>query len=189
MASSRRYALSASAIDPDDWRREMAWVPQNPYLFADTIAANIRLARPEASHDEISEAARRALADSFIADLPGGDQEPVGEDGVRLSGGQARRIALARAFVSDASNLILDEPTADLDPRLQIQTSSRGDGESPPADRMAVVNTTASRPRGRHRSDAVVLDLGRGLRPELHEDLISRCGLYRQLIASWGGRR
>jgi ATP-binding cassette subfamily C protein CydD len=101
---------------PRAWREQIAWVPQLPYLFNDTIANNIRLARPEASLDEVVRAARLAHADEFIRALPNGYDTLIGERGARLSGGQAQRVALARAFLKDAPILILDEPTAHLDP-------------------------------------------------------------------------
>ncbi len=104
------------AWTPRAWREQIAWVPQLPYLFNDTIANNIRLARPEASLDEVIRAARLAHADEFIRALPNGYDTLIGERGARLSGGQAQRVALARAFLKDAPILILDEPTAHLDP-------------------------------------------------------------------------
>ncbi len=103
----------------DAWRRHIAWVPQQPVLFAGSVAENIRLGRPDASPDEVRAAAALAHADGFIAALPQGYSTPLGERGARLSGGQAQRIALARAFLVDAPLVILDEPTAHLDPALQ----------------------------------------------------------------------
>jgi len=175
--------VPATAIDPDEWRRRMAWVPQNPYLFADTVDANIRLSRQRASCEDISLAARRALADSFIADLPGGFDELVGEHGARLSGGQARRIALARALVGDPSMVVLDEPTADLDPRLQVKLDEVMQDFL--ADRTAVI--IAHRiPTAINADRVVVLDRGRVIDEGAHVDLVKRCGLYRRLVASWG---
>ena len=103
-------------LSNEQWRSNLAWVPQNPYLFNDTILANIRLAKPDAGDEAILEAARLAHADEFIQALPLGYQTLVGERGVRLSSGQAQRIALARAFLKDAPLLILDEATSHLDP-------------------------------------------------------------------------
>ena len=101
------------------WREQVAWVPQNPYLFHGTVAENIRLARPEASLDEVAWAARQAHAQAFIEALPQGYDTVIGERGARLSGGEAQRIALARAFLKDAPLLILDEATANLDPEIE----------------------------------------------------------------------
>ena len=107
-------------IHPSHWLKDLAWVPQDPYLFNDTIAENIRLAKPGASDAEIQHAARLAHADDFINQLPGGYTTVIGERGVRLSAGQAHRVALARAFVKDAPLLILDEPTSNLDPNTDV---------------------------------------------------------------------
>lgn len=108
--------IRLSEIPPQQWRDELAWVPQNPYLFNDSIAANIKLARPDASEADIQNAARLAHADDFISRLPDGYSTLIGERGARLSAGEAQRIALARAFLKDAPLLILDEPTSHLDP-------------------------------------------------------------------------
>ncbi|MBD3871688.1 MAG: thiol reductant ABC exporter subunit CydD [Acidobacteria bacterium] len=176
--------VPAQAIDPDDWRRAMAWVPQNPYLFADTVAANIRLARPESDEREVTAAARHALADDFIAELPAGYDTSIGERGALLSGGQARRIALARAFLADAPLLILDEPTADLDPRLEaeldlvLEDLLAGRSTLIIAHRIPTV-IAADR--------VVVLDDGRVVDVAPHEVLLERCELYRRLAHSYGG--
>ncbi len=89
---------------------------QSPYLFNATVADNLRLARPDASDADLIAAATAAGAHGFITELPDGYQTLCGERGLRLSGGQAQRIALARAFLRDAPLLILDEPTSQLDP-------------------------------------------------------------------------
>jgi len=100
------------------WQRYLAWVPQNPYLFNGTILANIQLAKPDANESSIHTAACLAHADEFINELPLGYDTLIGERGMRLSTGQAQRIALARAFLKDAPLLILDEATSHLDPEM-----------------------------------------------------------------------
>jgi ABC-type multidrug transport system fused ATPase/permease subunit len=97
------------------WRRQVAWVPQLPYLFHGTVVDNLRLARPAASMEEVVAAARAAHADGFIRALPQGYYTALGERGARLSGGQQQRLAMARAFLKDAPVLVLDEATAHLD--------------------------------------------------------------------------
>lgn len=99
----------------DDWRRRIGWVPQRPYLFDRTVADNIRLGDPGATHEEVERAARAAAADGFIRELPDGYATRLGARGTGLSAGQRQRVALARAFLRDAPLVLLDEPTAGLD--------------------------------------------------------------------------
>jgi thiol reductant ABC exporter CydD subunit len=106
-------------VDPDVWRRQVAWVPQRPHLFAGSVADNIRLGAPDADDAAVRRAARLANAD-FIDALPAGLQTRLGDDGAGLSAGQRQRIALARAFVRDAPLLLLDEPTSALDGESEV---------------------------------------------------------------------
>jgi len=103
-------------LDPVAWRRMTALVPQHPTLFRGTIGENIRLGKSTATDAEIQHAAALAGADEFVSRLPQRYDTVVGDSGRQLSTGQRRRLALARAFVRDAPLILLDEPTADLDP-------------------------------------------------------------------------
>ena len=107
--------VDLASCDPAAWRRQLAWVPQRPTLFRGTVADNIRLGNPGASAGRVEEAALLAGAAAFVHDLPDGFETVVGDGGRALSAGQLQRLALARAFLRDASLVILDEPTANLD--------------------------------------------------------------------------
>jgi ABC-type multidrug transport system fused ATPase/permease subunit len=109
-------ATDLALCDAAAWREQVAWVPQRPTLVRGTIADNIRLSRPDASVEEIRRAAELAGADAFVRALPQDYETLVGEGARTLSPGERRRLALAKAFLRDASLVILDEPTADLDP-------------------------------------------------------------------------
>ncbi len=110
-----------SELVPQALSRLTAWIGQRPVLFAGTIRENIRFARPEATDEEVTEAARNASVSAFAAHLPLGLETAVGEGGYGLSGGQAQRVAIARAFLKNAPLLLLDEPTAHLDPATEAE--------------------------------------------------------------------
>jgi ATP-binding cassette subfamily C protein CydCD len=171
-----------SEISPKDWHSRLAWVPQNPYLFQGTLADNLRLARPGASQEALEQAARLANLDEFIQALPDGYETWIGERGIGLSGGQARRLALARAFLKDAPFLILDEATASLDPEQEglIQQGM----QRLLADRMVLM--IAHRLNTVRQADWIlVIDEGRIVEAGSHEDLLHQSGLYRQLTDFW----
>jgi thiol reductant ABC exporter CydD subunit len=170
-----------AAILPEEWRARLAYVPQSPYLFNDTLAANLRLAKPEAGDEELARACQRADLHEFILSLPEGYATPIGERGARLSGGQAQRLALARAFLRDAPFLILDESTSSLDPAQEARLSQavrelmRGRTTLVIAHRLATVA----------RADQIlVLASGRLAETGAHADLLQRHGPYARLLSA-----
>jgi ATP-binding cassette subfamily C protein CydD len=172
------------ALDITAWRSQIAWVPQNPYLFNASVEENIRLANPDASDEEVIHAARQAFAHEFIRTLPQTYDTLIGERGSRLSGGQAQRIALARAFLKNAPFLILDEATANLDPEIEAQLRAAMDHLL--QDRTALI--IAHRLGVVQDADTIlVLAGGRVIEAGSHTTLLEDGGLYSRLIAAYGG--
>jgi len=162
-------------------RDQIALVTQEPFLFDDTIRANIAYARPDASQADIEAAATAAAAHDFIAGLPGGYDSLVGEAGARLSGGQRQRIAIARAFLKDAPILLLDEATSALDTESEAQVQAA-------LARLMAGRTTIliahrlSTVRGADR--IYVVDKGRIVETGDHAGLVAQRGLYARLAQS-----
>lgn len=102
-------------LEPDSWRAGLAWVSQNPYFTSGTVRENLTLGRPDADENEINRALEAAVADQFIDSLPLGLDTTLGDRGAGLSGGELKRLALARAYLCHATLVVLDEPTAGLD--------------------------------------------------------------------------
>lgn len=180
----RVNGMRLADVPAAEWRKQVAWVPQTPYLFNLSAAENIRLARPQATPDDMIHAAQQAHAHEFIAALPQGYDTLIGERGARLSGGQAQRIALARAFLRDAPLLILDEATSNLDP--ETEDLIRGATERLMQGRMTLV--IAHRLSTVYRADhIVVLDGGRVVEAGTHAALFAQNGVYRRLASACGG--
>lgn len=176
--------LSLGQIDVRAWRQAAAWVPQFPYLFNASIEENIRLTVPGSSQADVIKAARLANADAFIRSFPEGYQTLVGERGARLSGGQAQRIALARAFLKDSPFVVLDEPGANLDPESASLLRDALDRILAGRTALIIAHRLSTIQQADH---VVLLDQGRVVQAGAHADLKMHEGLYRQLMVAAGG--
>ena len=166
-------------LDLDAWRRRLAWVPQNPRLFAGSIRDNIRLGQQDAGDAAVRTAARQAFAAEFIEALPGGYDTPVGERGAGLSGGQIQRIALARAFLRDARLVVLDEATASLDPASEAAVQQAVDALSVGRSMLVIAHRLST---VREADRILVIDGGRIVEQGSHAELTARDGPYRRMV-------
>ena len=162
-------------------RAQIAIVLQDTLLFSTTVRENIAYGRPDATEEEIIDAARRAQADDFIRELPNGYASPVGERGGHLSVGQRQRIGIARAFLKNAPILLLDEPTSALDPTTEsaimdtIKELMRGRTTLIATHRLATIHGV---------DQIVVLEHGRIVEKGPGPELIARGGVYAKLYSS-----
>ena len=149
---------------------------QDTYLFNDTLEANVRLARPDATRSRVERAIERAALGDFVRHLPEGLATRVGERGVQLSGGQRQRIAIARAFLKDAPILVLDEATSHLDTISEQRMRAALDELM--ADRTTIV--VAHRLSTiRHADLILVMEAGRVVEAGTHAELLARAGFTR----------
>ena len=172
----------------DSLIRNFSFVFQTVYLFEDTIENNIKFGKPDASHEEVVAAAKKAACHDFILSLPEGYQTKIGEGGASLSGGERQRISIARAIIKDAPIIILDEATANVDPENEealmqaIQALTRDKTIIMIAHRLKTVE---------HVDQIIVLNQGRIVEQGKHQELLAKRGLYSRFIqerrsaASW----
>jgi ABC-type multidrug transport system fused ATPase/permease subunit len=170
------------SVDVESLRSEIAFVADDSFLFTASVAENIAYAHPEATQEQIEEAARRAQADVFIRDLPDGYDTRVGERGLTLSGGQRQRVAIARALLADPRILILDDATSSVDARTEraikrgLREVMEGRTTFIIAHRLSTISLA---------DEIVVIDAGRVVDRGTHEELMKRCSFYSE-IAEFG---
>ena len=163
----------------DSLLKNMSMVFQNVYLFHDTIENNIKFGCPDATHEQVVEAAKKACCHNFIEALPEGYQTRVGEGGATLSGGERQRISIARAILKDAPIIVLDEATASVDPENEqellkaVRELTRDKTILMIAHRLSTV---------RDADQIIVLDKGRIVQHGTHTELIKQEGLYRRFV-------
>jgi len=163
------------AIPLEEWHKQISWVPQHPYLFNATLRENILLARPNASAAEMQAALHKTGLTAFVSALPQGLDIMIGEQGARLSGGEAQRVALARAFLKNAPLLVLDEPTSHTDPELEavlrssIQELMKGRTSVIIAHRLETI---------RSADQIIVISQGKIAQCGTHDELLAAGGFY-----------
>ncbi len=167
----------------EDWRERLALVPQRPHLFYGNVLENVWMARPDASRSEAEKAAELSGCGEFVRRLPEGYETQIGERGLRLSGGEAQRLAIARAFLKDAPLLVMDEPTSSLDPeseeliRVALERLSEGRTVIVVAHRLNTIYTA---------DRIAVLEDGRLVEQGTHAGLRNREGPYSRLVGAYG---
>lgn len=159
--------------------RQISMVFQNVYLFQDTIENNIKFAKPDATHEEVVEAAKKACCHDFIMSLPEQYQTVIGEGGASLSGGERQRISIARAIIKNAPIIIFDEATANVDPenedklQLAMEELTRNKTVIMIAHRLKTI---------KNANQILVLANGKIMQKGTHEELIQIDGIYKKFI-------
>jgi ATP-binding cassette subfamily C protein CydD len=162
-------------------RRLVTWVPQRPHLFDGTVLENLLIAKDDASAEEVAAALRQANADRFVEALPDGVHTKVGEAGARLSGGEAQRLALARAFLRDAPLVVLDEPTAHLDPESERHVADAIARLRRDRTVLAIAHRLAT---AIEADRVLVLAQGRIVEEGSHRELVAAGGVYARQVAA-----
>lgn len=163
----------------DSLMENFAFVFQRVYLFEDTIANNIRFGRPEASMEEVVDAAKKAACHDFIMGLPDGYDTVIGEGGATISGGEKQRISIARAIMKDAPIIILDEATANVDPESEKELTEAIENLTKQKTIIMIAHRLKT---VRNADQIVVVDKGRIVQKGNHEQLVNQEGIYKNFI-------
>lgn len=180
----RLGGMDVRQLELDGLRERVALVTQDTYLFNDTLEANIRLARPEATPDDLARALDQAALTDFVKQLPDGLATRVGERGMQLSGGQRQRISIARAFLKNAPVLILDEATSHLDTLSEMQVRGALDALMQHRTTLVIAHRLSTI---RNADLILVLDKGTLAEAGTHDQLLARQGAYARLASHQGG--
>ena len=164
----------------DSLMENFSFVFQRVYLFEDTIANNIRFGKPEATMDEVIEAAKKAACHDFIMALPNGYETVIGEGGATISGGEKQRIAIARAIMKDAPIIILDEATANVDPENEKELTEAIENLTKQKTIIMIAHRLKT---VRNADQIIVIDKGKIVQKGKHDELMKQEGIYKNFIS------
>jgi ATP-binding cassette subfamily C protein CydD len=171
--------ININSWSPEEWRKNLCWVPQKPFFFNSSLLENVRMKDPSFSRGKVSEALEKAILGKWVSQLPLGLDTPMLESGVRMSSGESQRVALARAFLKDTPIVLMDEPTSHLDLELErdfqvvFDLLIKGRTSLTIAHRLPTVRTV---------DQIMVLDQGRIVESGTHEELMNSKSKYFQLM-------
>lgn len=176
--------VTVGGVDVRQWKvdallQKFSMVFQGVYLFDDTIENNVKFGRPEATHQEVVEACRRACCAEFIEALPEGYDTRIGEGGASLSGGERQRISIARAILKNAPIVILDEATANVDPENERDLQ---DAVAELCREKTVIMIAHRLKTVRDAGQIIVMDQGRIVQRGTHDELVAQPGIYRDFV-------
>ncbi len=166
-------------LDPSQLRRQIAVVNDDPFLFSDSVHANIAYGRGDASREEVVEAAKRAQAHEFITELPDGYDTVVGERGLTVSGGQRQRIAIARALLAEPRILVLDDATSSIDATTERQIKQGLEAAMAGRTTLVIAHRLSTIALA---DEIAVLDAGRLIDRGTHDELVQRSPFYREIV-------
>lgn len=179
--SIRLGGVDVREYSMDSLMRNFSFVFQNVYLFRDTVANNIRFGQPEASIEQVIDAAKKACCHDFIMSLPNGYETVIGEGGASLSGGEKQRISIARAIMKNAPIIILDEATANVDPENERELTAAIEALTEEKTVLMIAHRLKT---VRHADNILVIDKGKIVQSGTHDKLMKEEGIYRRFVDS-----